>query len=264
METWRQQVITCPSASWPTTKDVARTAQGTIGCVETGHRLLGLLAFGVDMSSGPRFDSPTVWDRVSRGLRGYASAQPWLESTEAGATCPRTKRTGDRSVAPRRMAAAKKRASNVKLAWFFSTKVAICFNHCGAACGLLLARRHCNTLGTDTTESRRWRPLPAPRGRNDSGCTTRCWTTTHVPQMSCDSCVTYMAIFGVLCCSSVIAGRSIVRQSVDCNTMGLTGFPSSGFRHTRQNSTRLKTYGIKQSTVTWPTSSLMTFWKCMT
>ena len=216
------------------------------------------------MSTGPRPDSPTVWDRIPRRLRGHPSAQAWLESTEAGATCPRTKRTGHRSVAPRRMAAAKKRASNVKLVWFFSTKVAICFNHCDAACGLRLARRRCNMPGTDMTESQRWRPLPARRGRNDSGCTTLCSTTTHAPQIWCGSCGTYMAIFGVLCCWSVIAGRSIVRQFDDCNMMGLNGFPLSGSRHTRPNSTRLRTCGINQSMATWLTSFLTTFWKCMT
>jgi len=202
------------------------------------------------MSAGPRPDSPTVWRRIQRGLCGHGSAQTWLESTEARATRSRTKRTGHRPMAPRRMAAAKKRASNGKLAWFFLMKVAICSSLCGGACGLRLAKRRCNMPGTDTIESRRWRHLPARRGRNDSGSTTLCLTITRAPQMWCGSCGTYTDIFASHCCSSVIAGRSIARQSADYNMTGRIGFPSNGSRHTLQNSTRLRTCGIKQSMAT--------------
>jgi transposase len=55
----------------------------------------------------------------------------------------------------RALAATKKRASNGKLAWYFSMKVASCCNHCGVACGPSAATRPCSTPGTGTLGSPR-------------------------------------------------------------------------------------------------------------
>jgi hypothetical protein len=55
-------------------------------------------------------------------------------------------------LAPRRLDAAKKRASNGKLASFFSMKVAICCNPCGGECGLQKGTPQSNMRGIGMIE----------------------------------------------------------------------------------------------------------------
>ncbi len=106
--------------------DCRRPSKRSIAdALKQGTRHWGYSPCGLDLPAGAGLDSATVRRGVSRGLCGYAASQARLESAEAGAACPRTQRTGHRPLAPREMAAAKKRASNGKLAWFFSTKAAI-------------------------------------------------------------------------------------------------------------------------------------------
>jgi hypothetical protein len=152
------------------------------------------------------------------------------------------------------MAADKKRASNVKLAWYFSMKVAICCNRCDGAFGRRGVKRRCNTPGTDTTESRQLPHCRMRPGQRDWACITCSSTTTLVPTTSCASFAIFMHICGALSSWCATDCRPTAQPCVDWKTRERgTGCPWNGCRHTRQIWIRSKTFGINPNASTWAT-----------
>ena len=115
MEARRRRFLVRSATSWTEFKVVTSATLATVNGFAGGNGRLGLFRVGLDVSPSAGFDSAAVWHRVPRGLRRHAVAQTGLESPKARATCSGTQRAGHSPLAPRRMAAAKKRASNGKL-----------------------------------------------------------------------------------------------------------------------------------------------------
>ena len=186
METRKQAPV---QASSRQSVQTVRPPTDRIGrCSGKRHSVLGICAGWMDRTFGARHDPATVRRGVSSRVCAAFAASIGLESAEAGAASPRTKRGGHCPLASRILAATKKRASNVKLAWFFSTKVGFCCNLCGGVCGRQGATRPCSVRGIDAIESRRLPPSPAPRGRCVWGCTTNSWITMRGRRISFGSC----------------------------------------------------------------------------
>lgn len=114
LEAWRQATVQASS----------RQNSQVVGpsTDRTGRRLgarltdLGVCIGWLDRSPGAGPDPATVRRGVSPGVCAAVTAPVGLECAEAGAASSRTRRASDCPLAPRGMAAAKKRASNVKLA----------------------------------------------------------------------------------------------------------------------------------------------------
>ena len=153
METWKQ---TPAQASSRPGVQAVRPAADRIGRgFGSRHSLLGICAGWMDRTHGARHDPATVRRGVSSGICSTLAASIGLESTEARASRPRTERGGHRPLASRILAATKKRALNVKLAWFSSTKVGICCNRCGGVYGRRGVIHRCSVHGIDGIELRR-------------------------------------------------------------------------------------------------------------
>lgn len=164
------------------------------GGADSRYSVLGICAGWLDRAVGSRHDPAPVRRGVPSRICAAVAASARLESTEAGAARPRTKRGGHCLLASRSLAATKKRASTGKLAWFFSTKVGIFCNRCGGGYGHRPAIRLCSVPGIDATASQRLPPSPVLRGRCDWECTTNCWITTRGLRTSFGSCAKSMSI----------------------------------------------------------------------
>lgn len=220
-------------------------------CVGSRHAVLGLCSGWMDRTFSAGHDPATVRRGVSSGICAAFAASAWLESAEAGAASPRTERGGHRPLASRILAATKKRASSVKLAWYFSTKVGICCNRCGGVCGHRRETRPSSMCGVDVIGLRRSPPSPGRRGRCGWGCTTNSWTTTRGPRISFGSCAKSMGICVVQSFWCGIACLLIVQLPDGYLRMVPLGSRWSGFRHTRQTLILWRTFGISPSTGTW-------------
>ena len=174
----------------PTTDRIGR-------CIDARHTVLGLCARWLDRTVGAGHDPATVRRGFSSGVCAAVAASVGLESAEARAASPGTQRSGHCPLASRHLAATKKRASNVKLAWFLSMKVAFCCNRCGDECGHRQATRPFSVPGTDAIASRRSPPSHARRGRCGWDCTTNSWITMRGPRISFALCAMSMGICAV-------------------------------------------------------------------
>jgi hypothetical protein len=256
LEAWEQASSAVPSR--PSTATLRQTATRIGGCVAQGHSRLGLRTVGLDRSLGARSNPASLRNRVSPTVRASAAAQTWLESTEARTTRSRTKRARYRPLEPRRLAADKKRASNVKLAWYSSMKVATCCSHCDDECGRREARRRCSTRGTGTIASRQSPRFRALHGRRDLVCITSC--SIIIPEAL--TLFSSSAMFTTICDDrsfwSAIDCPLTVRPCADCETKGRLGWLSNGCRRTRPILIPSRTFGISQSTTVWRTWFLTT------
>lgn len=96
---------------------VSAAAKRIGGGTGSRHAVLGICAGWLERTVGAGHDPATVRRGVSSGICAAVAASARLESAEAGAARPRTKRGGHRLLASRNLAATKKRASSGKLAW---------------------------------------------------------------------------------------------------------------------------------------------------
>ena len=223
-------------------------------CVGTGNTVLGLRAGWMDRPFSRGHDPAIVRCRVSSGICAAFVASAWLESAEARAASPRTQRGGHRPLASRILAATKKRASTVKLAWFFWTKVGFCCSHCGGESGRRSATRPSSVPGIAAIALRRLPRSPAPPGRCGWGCTTNFWITMRARTISFDSCAKFMDIcvvqsfwFGIACL--------LIVQPRDDYLMTITlGFRWNGSRRTHRTLILWRMFGAKPSTGPWQTS----------
>jgi hypothetical protein len=160
VEAWKSPAVEVASGTLP--QAVPVPTNRIDGCVGARYAVLGLCTRGLDRADRARHDPAIVWRGLSSGIRAALAASVGLESAEAGATCPRKERGGHRSLASRILAATKKRASNVKLAWFFSMKAGICCSRCGAAFG---RRREIRPFSERGIDGIGLRPSPRSPGR---------------------------------------------------------------------------------------------------
>jgi hypothetical protein len=246
------------AASWPQPETETPPAPPTLGRVEAGHAPLGLCACRLDRSVSARHDPTVVRRPVPRELHWDDPTPTRLDSAEARAPSARTQRTGDRPLAPRRVAAAKKRARNGKLASFFSTKVASCCSPCDAGFGLRAGRRPWSTPGIAMTESRRWRHCLALPGPNASVCTTTCCVIMLARTTWSGSCERPTLTSVVRCCWCVIICPLIARLCAGCEKPDARGSTWRGSPRTLPTSIPSRTSGVSRSTVTSPTSFPMT------
>ncbi len=221
---------------------------------DSRYAVLGICAGWLERTVGAGRDTATIRRGVSSGICAAVAASTRLESTEAGAARPRTKRGGHRPLASRNLAATKKRALSGKLAWFFSMKVGIFCNRCGDAYGHRPATRPFSVPGIDAIASLRSPPLPALRGRCGWGCTTNCWITTRGLRISFGSCAKSMSTCGEPSYWYGIVCLLIVPPHEDCLKAAPLGSRSNGFRRTRPTLILWKLFGINPSTGRWPTS----------
>lgn len=161
------------------------------------------------------------------------------------------------------MGADKKRASTATLALFFSMKVAICCNRCGAESGRRRVSRQSRMSGIATIESLRWLPSLVPHGPVVSACTMNCWTTMRAPGTSSGFYERCMRICVVRSFSSAIASPRIDRLLVGYRKTALPGSRSNGFQRMLRNWIQLKMSGANQSTGHWLTSSRTTLLNCI-
>lgn len=252
LETWEQASIeaSCGQNSQAFSPAMYRTGR----CLDAGHTALGLCARRLDRTTGAGPDSATVRRGFSSGVCAATAASVGLESAEARAASPRTQRGGHCPVASRHLAATKKRASNVKLAWFFSMKVGFCCNPCGGECGRQQATHPSNVRGIGVTALRRSPRSHVLPGRCGWDCTTNFWITMRGPKISFDSSVKSMDICAVQSFSCGIACLHIVRPPDDGLRMASIGSKSNGFRPTHQNSIPWRMFGISPNTGPWRTS----------
>lgn len=260
VETWKQAPVQAPSRQTP--QAVRPPADRIDRCFGSRHSVLGICAGWMDRTFSARRDPATVRRRVSSGIRAAFAASIRLESAEAGAASPRTERGGHCPLASRILAATKKRASNVKLAWFFSMKVGFCCNPCGGVCGRRGATRPCNVRGIDAIESQRSPPSPERRGRCGLGCTTNSWITMRGRRISFGSCAksTDICVAPSFWCG--IACRRIALPPDNCLRKQPLGFKWNGFRLMPRTLTLLRMSGISPSTEPWRTSFRTTFTIC--
>lgn len=245
----------CKTPSGPKTEAFGSSAI-RIGCrPEARDAALGIRTVGVDRTAGTRHDPAPLWRAVPPHLCAPFAASTRLESAEADTASARAKRNGNRPLEPRELAAAKKRASNGKLAWYFSMKVASCCSLCVESFGLRRDKRRSNESGIVTIGSLLWRPLLARRGPVDSACITNSLTTTHVRRILFGSCARFIVTCGVRSFSCVTAWQLIAPPRGNCCAATPTGFLSNGFQHTPRSLIPSKTCGISPNTAIWPTPS---------
>lgn len=241
---------------------IGASAKRIGGGTGSRHAVLGICAGWLDRTVGAGHDPATIRRGVSSGVCAAVTASARLESTEAGAARPRTKRGRHCLLASRNLAATKKRASSGKLAWFFSTKVGIFCNRCGGGYGRRLATRPFSASGIDAIASRQSPPSPARRGRCGWGCTTNCWITTRGRRISFGSCAksTGICVEPSYWCGTVCL--LIVPPHDDCSKAAPLGSRSNGSRRTHRTLIPWRTFGINPSTARWPTSFLRTSTNC--
>jgi len=231
-------------------------------CLDARHALLGLCTRRLDGTAGAGHDSAVVRRGLSSGVCAATAAPTGLESAEARAAGPRTQRGGYRPLASRHLAATKKRASNVKLAWFFSMKAAFCCNRRGGECGPRRATRQSSVRGTDVTALRRSPPSPVLLGRCGWDCTMNSWITMRGPRISFASSAMFMGTCAVQSFWCGIACLLTAPLPDNSWRMADLGFRSNGFRPTRLNSIPWRMSGISPNASPWQTSFLRTFKIC--
>ena len=252
VETRKQATV---QASSRQSAQAVRPPTDRIGrCVGSRHSVLGVCAGWMDRTFSARHDPTTVRRGVSSRVCAAFAASVGLESAEAGAASPRTERGGHRPLASRILAATKKRASSVKLAWFFSTKVGFCCNRCGGVCGRRGATGPCSVRGIDVIESRRSPPSPGPRGRCGWGCTTNSWITMRGRRISFGSWAKSTDICVVPSFWCGIACLLIAPPPDNCLRRLPLGFKWNGFRLMRRTLILWRMSGISPNTGPWPTS----------
>ena len=231
-------------------------------CLDARHTALGIYARRMDWPTGASHDPATVRRGLSSGIRTAVAASVGLESADARATSPRTQRSGHCPLASRILAATKKRASSVKLAWFFSMKVGICCNPPGGACGPPQVTRRSSVSGTDVTALRRSPPSHALLGRCDWDFTTNFWITMRGPMISSGSSAKFMGICAVpsFWCGTVCLLTAPPLD--DCLRMAPPGCRSNGFHTMPPTSILSRTSGISPNAEPWPTSFQKTFKTC--
>lgn len=251
VEAWEQASVEASSGQ---NSQALCPAAGRIGgCLDARHTVLGVCAGRMDWTPGAGRDPATVRRGFSSGVCAAAAASVGLESAEARAASPRTQRGGHCPVASRHMAATKKRASNVKLAWFFSMKVGFCCSPCVGESGPRRATRPSSVRGIDATALRQSPPSHAPLGRCGWDCTTNSWITMRGPRISFDSLGKFMGICAVQSFWCGIVCLLIVRPPDDCFRMASLGSTSNGFRLMRQTSILWRTFGISPNAGPWQT-----------
>lgn len=254
LEAWKQATVQAssrqsPEAFRPPTDGVGR-------CIDSRHTALGICARRMDRAAGAGHDPAIVRRGFSSGIRSAVTASVGVEPAKARAASPRTKRGGHRPLASRILAATKKRASNAKLAWFFSTKVDFCCNRCVGECGRRQVTRPSSVRGTGGNALRPLLPSRARRGRCGWGCTMNFWITTRGPRTLFASCAKSMGICGEPSFWCGTACLLIVPPPDDCLRRVVPGFMSNGFRRMRQTSIPWRIFGISPSTVPWRMSFL--------
>lgn len=252
VETWRQATV--QASSRQSSQAVSSPADRIGRCLGARHTVLGVRGGWMDWTLGTRPDRAIVRRGVSSGICAAATASAGLESAEAGAARPRTKRSGHRPLASRRVAATKKRASSIKLAWYLSMKAGFCCSRCGGVCGCRRATHPCSAPGIDVIALRRSPPSPAPRGRCDWGCTTNSSITTRGPRISFGSCAKSMGMCAVQSFWYGIACLLIVQPRDDSLRTAPLGCESNGFHPMRRTSIRWRAFGISPSMEPWRTS----------
>lgn len=257
METRRQATV--EASSRPSAQAVRPPTERIDRGVSSRHTVLGLCAGGMDGTFGARHDPAIVRRGFSSGICAAAAASVGLESAEARAASARTQRGGHCPLASRILAATKKRASNGKLAWFFSMKVGSCCNRCGGVCGHRREIRPSSARGIDAIGLRRSPPSPALRGRCVWGCTTNSWIIMRGRRISFGSCAKFMDICvvpsfwcGIDCLLIVLPRDTSLRTQP-------LGFKWNGFRLTRRTLIPWRMSGISPNTGPWPTSFQVTF-----
>jgi hypothetical protein len=252
VEAWRQATVQVSSGQ--SAKAFLPPTDGIGRCISARHTVLGLCTRRMDRPPGAGHDPATVRRGVSSGICAAVAASAGLESAAARAASPRTKRSGHRPLASRILAATKKRASNVKLAWFFSMKVGFCCNHCGGECGRRQAVRRSSARGIDVNALRQLPPLHARRGRCGWDCTTNSWITTRGPKISFGSFTKSTGICAVQSFWCGIVCLLIVPPPEDCWRMVPRGSRLNGFLRMRRISILWRMFGISPSTGPWQTS----------
>ena len=260
MEAWEQASIEASSRQDAQAFSPATDRTGR--CLDTRHTLLGLCARWLDRTAGAGHDPATVCRGLSSGICAATAASVGLESAEARAASPRTQRSEHCPMAARHLAATKKRASNVKLAWFFSMKAAFCCNHPGDECGHPEATRPFSVPGIDVTALRRSPPSRAHPGRCGWDCTTNSWITMRGPRISSALSAMSMGICGVQSFWCGIACLLTALLPDDSLKMADLGFRSNGSHPTRLTSILWRMFGISPNAAPWRTSFLRTFKIC--
>ena len=260
LEAWKQATV--PASSGQSSQACCPPTDRIGRCLDARHTVLGVCTGRMDRTPGAGHDPATVRRGFSSGICAAAVASTGLESAEARAARPRTPRGGHRPLASRILAATKKRASNSKLAWFFSMKVGFCCSPCGGECGRRQATRPSSVPGIGGNALRRSPPSPAPRGRCGWDCTTNSWITMRGPRISCGLCAKSMGICAGPSFWCGIACLLIVPPPDDCFRRVPHGSRSNGFRRMRRTSILWRTFGISPNTGPWRTSFLRTSKLC--
>jgi hypothetical protein len=231
-------------------------------CLDARYTLLGVCARWLDWTVGAGHDPAIVRRRFSSGLCAAAAASVGLESAEARAASPRTQRSEHCPLAARHLAATKKRASNVKLAWFFSMKAAFCCNRRDDECGHREATRPFNVPGTDATALRQSPPSHVRPGRCGWECTTNFWITMRGLRISFDLSAMSMGISAVQSFWCGIACQLTAPPPDDSLRMADLGSRLNGFHPTRLSLILWRMFGISPNAAPWRTSFLRTFKIC--
>ena len=260
LEAWEQ--ASCEASSRQDAQAFSLATDRIDCCLDAWHTLLGVCARWLDRTVGAGHDPATVRSGLSSGVCAATAASAGLESAEARAASPRTQRGGHCPLASRHLAATKKRASNVKLAWFLSMKAGFCCNRRGGEYGHRQATRPFSAPGIDVTALRRSPPSHARRGRCGWDCTTNSWITMPGPQISFNLSAMSMGICAVQSFWCGIACLLTALLPDDSLKMADLGSKSNGFRRTRPISILSRMFGISPNAAPWRTSFLRTFKIC--
>lgn len=260
MEAWEQ--ASSEASSRQDAQAFSPTTDRTGRCLDTWHTLLGLCARWLDRTVGAGHDPATVRRGLSSGVCAATAASVGLEPAEARAASPGTQRSEHCPMAARHLAATKKRASNVKLAWFFSMKAAFCCNRRDDECGHPEATRLFSVPGIDVTALRQSPPSHARHGRCGWDCTTNSWTTMRGPRISFDLSAMSMDICAVQSFWCGIACLLTAPPPDDSSRMADLGSRLNGFHPTRLTSILWRMFGTSPNAAPWRTSFLRTFKIC--
>ena len=252
LEAWKQ--ASSEASSRPDAQAFS-PATDRIDCrLDAWHTLLGVCPRRLDRTAGAGHDPATVRRGLSSGICAATAVSAGLESAEARAASPGTQRSEHCPVAARHLAATKKRASNVKLAWFFSMKAAFCCNHRGDECGHREAIRPFSAPGIDVTALRPSPPSHARHGRCGWECTTNSWITMRGPQISFDLFAMSMSICAVQSFWCGIACLLTAPLPDDSLKTADRGSKSNGSHPTRPTSILSRMFGISPNAGPWRTS----------
>lgn len=260
VEAWEQASL--EASSGQDTQALSLATDRIDCCLNAWHTLLGVCARWLDRTARAGHDPATVRRGLPSGVCAAAAASVGLESAEARAASPRTQRGGHCPLASRHLAATKKRASNVKLAWFLSMKAGFCCSRRGGECGHRQATRPFSVPGIDVTGSRRSPPSHARHGRCDWDCTTNSSITMRGPQISFNLSVMSTGICAVPSFWCGIACPLIALPPDDSLKMADLGSKSNGSLPMHLTSILSRMFGISPNAAPWRTSSLRTSKLC--